>query len=109
MEIRISKEKFKTLKKLNKDDFLKLIEENLNKAELTLMAEREGFLLKKKEKLEEKFREIEGQLDELKTFYEKALHDRKLMREMAKKLREENLVLKKEMEAKRRALNNKTG
>ncbi|NJE25125.1 hypothetical protein E3E22_00465 [Thermococcus sp. MV5] len=105
IEIRVEKEKFKELKNV---DITELIKKNLSKAERTLQAEREIFLLKTKVKLEEKLQEIEAELEELRKFYEKALEDKELMLEMRKKLHTENKELKKELEAKKRESNNKT-
>ncbi|KPU62961.1 hypothetical protein EP1X_06275 [Thermococcus sp. EP1] len=105
IEIRVEKEKFKELKNA---DITELIKKNLSKAERTLQAEREIFLLKTKVKLEEKLQEIEAELEELRKFYKKALEDKELMLEIRKKLQTENEELKKELEAKKRESNNKT-
>ncbi|USG99196.1 hypothetical protein K1720_06510 [Thermococcus argininiproducens] len=105
IEIRVEKERFKELKNA---DITELIKKNLSKAERTLQAEREIFLLKTKVKLEEKLQEIEAELEELRKFYKKALEDKELMLEIRKKLQTENKELKKELEAKKRESNNKT-
>ena len=97
----LPKERFKALKG---KDINALLRENLLKVEGTLMAEREGALLEKMAKLEEKLREMKGDIEELGEFYKKALRDKELMMAERDRLRKENAELRAKVEEKRREL-----
>ena len=97
----LPKERFKALKG---KDINALLRENLLKVEGTLMAEREGALLEKMAKLEEKLREMEGDIEELREFYGKALKDKEFMMAERERLRNENAELRAKVEEKRREL-----
>ena len=94
----LPKGKFKALKG---QDVRELLRKNLPKAEETLKAEREEFLREKMAKLEEKLREMEGEVGELREFYEKALGDKELMMAERDRLRKENAELKAKVDEKR--------
>ncbi|WP_010477449.1 hypothetical protein [Thermococcus zilligii] len=90
IEVFLSSERFKALKG---KDISALLRENLPGAEETLKAEREELLRGKIAKLEEKLREMEGEIGELREFYQKALRDRELMIAEREELRKENAEL----------------
>ncbi|NJF24983.1 hypothetical protein [Thermococcus sp. Bubb.Bath] len=103
MTVVLSKEKFKALKGR---DIEELIRDNLAKTEESLKADREEHLRKKLKRLEEKFSEMEGQLNELREFYEKAKKDKEKFMAVRGELREENERLRKELEEKEESSQN---
>ena len=101
IEVILPRERFKALKG---KDINALLRENLPKVEETLMAGREEFLREKIARLEEKLQKMEGEIGELREFYEKALRDKELMMVERDRLRKENAELRAKFEEKRREL-----
>ncbi|WP_297091333.1 hypothetical protein [Thermococcus sp.] len=101
IRIVLPREKFKALRG---KDIASLLHESLPRVEDTLKAEREEVLLERTAKLEEKLMEMEGEIEELREFYEKALRDKEFMMAERGRLRKENTALRAKVEEKRREL-----
>lgn len=98
MEIRVSKEEFKKIKR-QKEDVQKRFYQ-LDKLEATLKALQFKFLSEKKEHLAKRLEEIEEHYEQLLLFIERARSDKEVMMKLREMISRENKELRKELEEK---------
>ncbi|CAB49874.1 hypothetical protein [Pyrococcus abyssi] len=93
----VPRKRFKELKNVN---IAELIQRNLEKAEITLEAEYINYLLEKRARLLEKLSDMEGKIEELRSYYNKVLQDNLLMKSERERLNKENSTLRRELKSK---------